>query len=96
MNDELIKAAHVIGVQLKVLDEERRRVGRDGLALIKRLDPVTAQQVSELWPDSDAAVDWFTEPVESLGWKTPWQCIAEGNLGEVQRILGAIAHGLPG
>jgi uncharacterized protein (DUF2384 family) len=95
MSDELIKKAKVIEAQLNALAEERRRIGRDGLVLLRRLDSETAQLVSEIWNDDEDAVEWFTEPVESLGWNTPWQCIADGNLGEVQRILGSIIHGLP-
>ncbi len=93
MSDELIKKAEVIAAQLHTLAEERRRLGRDGLVVLKRVDSETAQLLSEIWNDDEDAVEWFTEPVESLGWKTPWQCIADGNLGEVQRILAAIIYG---
>jgi uncharacterized protein (DUF2384 family) len=95
MSNELVKKAKIIEAKLHALAEERRRVGLDGLVLLRRLDSETARLASEIWTDDDDAVEWFTEPVESLGWKTPWQCIADGNLGEVQRILGSIIYGLP-
>lgn len=95
MSDALRDTAVQIAADLAKLDDERRRVGRTGLAALKQLDPETAGLAKELWDDEDDAVDWFTVPIESLGWRTPWQCIGEGERNEVQRVLKAIAYGLP-
>lgn len=95
MNDALMDTAVQIAAELAKLDDERRRVGRAGLAALKQLDPETAGLAKELWDDEDDAVDWFTAQIESLGWRTPWQCIVEGERDLVQRELRAIAHGLP-
>jgi len=93
--EKLVKSAAAISTKLARLEKERRRIGREGMASLRRLDPEMAKFVKTLWGDPQHAVDWFTGEVESLGWRTPWQCIAEGERDEVQRILYAIAYGIP-
>lgn len=96
MTESLIKSAASISTKLAQLEKERRRIGLEGMASLKRLDPEMAKFVKSLWDDPQHAVDWFTREVESLGCRTPWQCIAEGERDAVQRILYAIAYGIPG
>lgn len=96
MSDELTEAALMISAQLIHLDSERRRIGREGLEILKRLGPDTATLASDLWDGhEDHMVDWFTSPVQSLRWQTPWQRIAEGRCEDVHKILMKIAHGIP-
>lgn len=96
MSDNLIDTAKAFSAKLTQLSDERHRVGQAGLSVLKKLDPEMAASVSELWgDDEDNAADWFTDEVESLGWRTPWQCIAEGEREEVLRILGCILYGHP-
>lgn len=95
MNTGLIQTANEIATRLSQLENERLRIGTDGMAVLKRLDPEMAKFAEDLWDDPEAMADWFTQEVESLGWQTPWHCIAEGKRDEVMKILNAIAYGLP-
>lgn len=95
MEEDLIESAATISAKLVKLEEERRRIGQEGLAALERLDPEIASFAKNLWDDSDHIADWFTCEVESLQWRTPWQCIAEGERDQVLRILGCIAYGMP-
>lgn len=95
MRNELSETAAQIAAKLSMLDEERCRIGREGMKALARLDPDTAKMAKDLWVDPEQAVDWFTGEVESLGWKTPWQCIADGDREAVQYILNCIAYGIP-
>lgn len=93
MGDDLIKTGTAISMRLAKLEEERRRIGQEGLATLEHLDPEIASFVKRLWGDSDHAVNWFTHGVKSLQGRTPWQCIADGDRDEVLRILNSIAYG---
>ena len=96
MGEDLVGTAKAFAAKLTQLADERHRVGQAGLSALNRLDPEIASAVHELWgEDEDKAADWFTDEIPSLGYRTPWQCIAEGEREEVLRILGSIAHGLP-
>lgn len=95
MDNELIETAKQLAIKLSQLKEERRRVGQAGMVALSKLDPEMAGFARGLWKNPDHAADWFTQEVQSLGWRTPWQCIAEGNRNKVMRILVSIAHGLP-
>lgn len=95
MDTALLDMAKEITAKLTQLQEARRRIGHEGISVLQRLDPETAKLAQDILDDPENIADWFTEEVESLGWRTPWQCIAEGEREEVQRILNAIAHGLP-
>lgn len=96
MSDALTETATQISMQLAQLNTERRRIGREGLVMLKLLDPETAALANDLWDgDEDHIVDWFTYPVQSLRWQTPWQCIADGRREDVHKILLKIAHGIP-
>jgi hypothetical protein len=97
MNEELIKVATEISGELHRLDEERRRIGLNGFEALERLDPELAAHGRHVWDNDTSGVsEWFTSEIQSLGWKTPWQCLAEGDRENVQRILGSIEYGLPG
>jgi len=95
MKTELAETATTIEAKLSELERERLRIGAEGIAVLKRLDPWLAKFAGEIWDDPEDVADWFTDKVESLGWRTPWQCIARGDRDEVVRILNSIAHGLP-
>ena len=95
MDNELIETAKQFATKLSQLKDERRRLGQAGMTALSRLDPEMAEFANSLWENSDHAADWFTQEVQSLGWRTPWQCIAEGKRSHVMRILVSIAHGLP-
>lgn len=95
MADELKAMATRIAANLANLDEQRRRVGLEGMKALERLDPETANMAKSLWDHPLDAVDWFTQEVESLGWQTPWQCMADGGREDVQRIIASIQYGLP-
>lgn len=93
MADDLIKTGSSISTRLAKLEEERHRIGQEGLVALERLDPEIASFIKRLWGDSDHAVNWFTHGVKSLQGRTPWQCIAEGDRDEVLRTLNSIAYG---
>ena len=95
MDNELIETAKQFAMKLSQLEEERRRLGQAGMMALSKLDPEMAEFANSLWENSDHAADWFTQEVRSLGWRTPWQCIAEGKRSQVMRVLVSIAHGLP-
>lgn len=94
MSEELIRAATRIVGALEEFDAQRRRVGREGLDELERLDPETARLVRNIWGNSERAVYWFMNEVEFLDWLTPWQCIAQGRRWDVQIILNNIARNL--
>lgn len=93
MNKELIDAAAGIAAKLIELENERRQVGAEGMDTLMRLDPELARLAKTVLEDPQHAVDWFTHTVQSLGWRTPWHCIAEGNRDQVIRTLYAIEYG---
>ena len=96
MSDNLIDTARAFAAKLAQLADERHRVGQASLSALKKLDTEMAAAIYEVWgSEEDKAADWFTDEVESLGWRTPWQCIAEGEREEVLRILNCIVYGLP-
>lgn len=93
MNKELIDAAAGIAAKLAELENERRRIGAESMGTLMRLDPELAGLASTVLEDPQHAVEWFTQPVQSLGWRTPWQSIAAGERDRVKRTLHAIEHG---
>lgn len=95
MNMELQEMAKDIASQLQWLESEYQDVAADAFQFLETNDPETAKLALEAFEDRDAAAAWFGDRVESLGWKTPWECMAEGLADEVQRILNAIIYGLP-
>ena len=95
MGDDLIKTAAAISSRLDKLEEERQRIALEGFAALERVDPETATIAKNTFDDRQIAADWLTDEVESLGYLTPWQCMADGNREAVHRILNAIEYGLP-
>ena len=95
MNTEFQEKTQEVVEQLRWIESEYQDVAADAFQFLETHDPETAKLALEAFEDRNAAAGWFGGRVESLGWKTPWECIAEGQTDEVQRILNAIIYGDP-
>lgn len=95
MNTEFQGKTQEVVEQLRWLESEYQDVAADAFQFLETHNPETAKFALEAFEDRDAAAAWFGDRVESLGWKTPWECMAEGLVDEAQRILNAIIYGLP-
>lgn len=95
MSEHLVDTARIIADRLRELEDNKKAIGAKAFFALEGLDHELVTIASSIWGDPVSASEWFTEQVESLGWRTPWQCLAEGERDEVVRILHCIQYGLP-
>lgn len=95
MDREFMNAARGINSRLRRLEADHRRVALAAFPVLEKFDPETAKLALETFEDRDKAALWLSDHVGSLRGKTPWECLAAGDVGQVQWVLNAIIYGIP-
>lgn len=91
---DLPSEAQKIVTRLRTWEREYRHVALEVYTLVEQGDEETAKLALEVFGHRNRAALWFGDRVESLGNKTPWECLAEGRVEDVRRILNSIIYGV--
>ena len=90
----LEESKNIVG-KLQWLEAEYKAAVLDAFFVLLQSDPHTAKLAIETFNDSDKAAVWFGDHIGSLGGRTPWECLAQGNVEQVRQVLNAIIYGIP-
>ena len=94
-NNESSKAFQQVNARLRRLEAEYCGTLVGAFAVLEQYDSETAQLALDAMENRDNAALWFGDHVGSLSGRTPWECLAAGDVNQVRRVLNAIVYGLP-
>ncbi len=95
MNADYQEEARQIVSRLRSLEGKYRRELRKAFSVFERHDPETVALAIDAFDHRDRAALWFGDRVQSLGYKTAWECVSEGRVVWVRQILSSIIWGIP-
>jgi hypothetical protein len=93
MTTELEIAARQISLKFECLADEWRGTAESSFAVLERLDAELATLAHSTLNGRLIAAHWFSRPVRSLGMRSPWDSLAQGQRDAVERVLSAIIYG---
>ena len=85
--------AHTIAIRFRQIELNRYQEALRAFEELEKFDPELAQLASQALHGRGNAAAWLAAHIEASDIKTPWECIADGNLDWVRMVLSAVESG---
>ena len=95
MDNKFQSVARDVNSRFQALEAQYRGMALGAFQILEKYDSETARLAVEAHGEWEQAVLWFTDHIGSLSGKTPWECLAAGDDGQVRWVLNAIIYGIP-
>ena len=82
--------AHTIAIRFKQIELNRHQEALRAFEELEKFDLELAQLACQALQGRGNAAAWLAAHIEASDIKTPWECIADGNLDWVRMVLSAV------